>query len=152
MAAICKANAGFPADAGPRFAYIAENAKQYEWSVMRLMERKIRRGDMFYADPALGMGSEQSGSRPVLIVSNNTGNKHSRTVIAAVITGRAAGKAKLPTHCLVRAQQGLGRDSCVLLEQIRTIDKARLREYIGTLDGESMGGVDRALAVSVGLR
>jgi mRNA interferase MazF len=116
------------------------------------MDRKIRRGDMFYADPVLGVGSEQSGCRPILIISNDTGNKHSRTVIAAVITGKAAGKAKQPTHCPVRAQQGLGRDSVALLEQLRTIDKTRLREYIGTLDGESMCGVDRALAISVGLK
>ena len=116
------------------------------------MNRKIRRGDMFYADLTPAVGSEQSGFRPVLIIQNDTGNKHSQTVIAAIITGRAAKKAKMPTHCPIKAQQGLGRDSLALLEQIRTIDKARLKEYIGTLEGDTMSAVDRALAVSVGLR
>lgn len=116
------------------------------------MERKIRRGDMFYADLTPTVGSEQDGIRPILIIQNDTGNKHSKTVIAAIITSRTASKPKMPTHCLIRAQQGLGRDSLVLLEQIRTIDKTRLKEYIGTLDSESMSGVDKALAVSVGLR
>lgn len=115
-------------------------------------ERKIRRGDIFYADLTLGVGSEQSGFRPVLIIQNNTGNKHSATVIAAVITSRTKHKADLPTHCPLKRQQGLGRDSLVLLEQIRTIDKSRLKEYIGTLDGAAMSGVDKALAVSVGLK
>ena len=115
------------------------------------MERKIRRGDMFYADLMLGVGSEQSGNRPVLIIQNDTGNKHSNTVIAAIITSRTASKAKMPTHCPIKKQQGLGRDSLVLLEQLRTIDKARLKEYIGTLDDDAMSKVDRALAVSVGL-
>lgn len=116
------------------------------------MERKIRRGDMFYADLTPGIGSEQSGFRPVLIIQNDTGNKHSQTVIAALITSRAASKAKLPTHCPVKAQQGLGRDSLILLEQIRTIDKKRLKEYIGTLETEDMSRIDKALATSVGLR
>ncbi|MDI9501459.1 MAG: type II toxin-antitoxin system PemK/MazF family toxin [Bacillota bacterium] len=116
------------------------------------MNRKIRRGDMFYADLTLGVGSEQSGCRPVLIIQNDTGNKHSNTVIAAIITSRISTKAKLPTHVPIKAQQGLGHDSLVLLEQIRTIDKMRLNEYIGTLDSEAISQVDRALAVSVGLK
>jgi len=116
------------------------------------MKRKIRRGDMFYADLTPTIGSEQDGIRPVLIIQNNDGNKHSKTVIAAIITSKTASKAKLPTHCPIKAQQGLGRDSLVLLEQIRTIDKTRLKEYIGTLDGEAMSMVDKALAVSVGLK
>ena len=116
------------------------------------MERKIKRGDMFYADLTPSVGSEQDGIRPVLIIQNNDGNKHSKTVIAAVITSKTESKAKLPTHCPIKAQQGLGRDSLVLLEQIRTIDKVRLKEYIGTLDGDAMNEVDKALAVSVGLR
>jgi len=116
------------------------------------MERKIRRGDMFYADLTPTIGSEQDGIRPVLIIQNNDGNKHSKTVIAVIITSKVSSKAKLPTHCPVKAQQGLGRDSLVLLEQIRTIDKTRLKEYIGALDGEAMSEVDKALAVSVGLR
>jgi mRNA interferase MazF len=88
----------------------------------------------------------------VLIVSNDTGNRHSQTVVAAVITSRTANKPKLPTHCPLKRQQGLGRDSLVLLEQIRTIDKGRLREFIGTLACDDMGRVDKALAISVGLR
>ena len=116
------------------------------------MERKIRRGDILYADLAHGVGSEQCGNRPVLIVQNDTGNKHSETVIAAIITSQLQNKAKLPTHCYVKAQQGLGRDSLVLLEQLRTIDKKRLKEYIGTLDCVTMNKVDEALAISVGLK
>jgi mRNA interferase MazF len=115
-------------------------------------ERKIRRGDMYYADLPTGAGSEQSGYRPILIISNNTGNSHSQTVIAAVITSRTAQKADLPTHYPIKKQQGLGRDSLVLFEQIRTLDKSRLKEYIGTLDGESMNKADKALAISVGLK
>ena len=116
------------------------------------MERRIRRGDIFYADLTFGLGSEQGGCRPVLIIQNDIGNKHSKTVIVAVITSRVERKLRMPTHCFVKAQQGLGRDSIVLLEQIRTIDKIRLREYIGALDSESMVKVDKALAISVGLR
>jgi len=115
------------------------------------MERGIRRGDMFYADLTSGVGSEQNGFRPILIIQNNAGNKYSRTVIAAIITSRVDSKAKLPTHYPIKAQQGLERDSLVLLEQIKTLDKRRLREYIGTLDDETMNEVDKALAVSVGL-
>jgi mRNA interferase MazF len=106
---------------------------------------------MFYADLTPGIGSEQNGCRPILIVQNDAGNKHSKTVIAAIITSRTTSKAKMPTHCPIKAQQGLGRDSLVMVEQIRTIDKTRLRDYIGTLDGVAMRKIDRALAVSVGL-
>mgnify|MGYP001346203310 CR=1 FL=1 len=115
------------------------------------MNRKIRRGDMFYADLTLGVGSEQSGCRPILIIQNNAGNKHSNTMIVVIITSRISTKAKLPTHASIKAQQELGHDSLVLLEQIRTIDKMRLKEYIGTLDSEAIRRVDRALTVSVGL-
>ena len=115
------------------------------------MERKIRRGDMFYTDLTLGVGSEQIGYRPVVVIQNDTGNKHGNTVIAAIITSKTKRKSKMPTHCRIKAQQGLGRDSLVLLEQIRTIDKERLKEYIGTLDSETMRRIDKALAVSVGL-
>jgi mRNA interferase MazF len=107
---------------------------------------------MYYADLPHGVGSEQCGYRPVVVIQNDTGNKHSKTVIAAIITSRTAHKPKLPTHCPIKAQQGLGRDSLALLEQIRTIDKERLKEYIGTLDNEAMYRIDKALAVSVGLR
>jgi mRNA interferase MazF len=116
------------------------------------MDRKIRRGDIFYADLGFGVGSEQSGFRPALILSNDTGNRHGRTVIVAVITSRAEDKPKLPTHCPLKRQQGLGRDSIVLLEQIRTIDKTRLKEYIGTLGDDDMNRADRALAIGVGLK
>jgi mRNA interferase MazF len=115
------------------------------------MNRKIRRGDMFYADLTPGVGSEQSGYRPILIIQNDTGNRHSNTVIAAIITSRISTKTKLPTHAPIKAQQGLGHDSLVLLEQIRTIDKIRLKEYVGTLDGEAISRVDKALAVSMGM-
>jgi mRNA interferase MazF len=115
-------------------------------------DRKIRRGDMFYAELPQGVGSEQSGNRPILIISNDAGNKHSKTVIAAVITSKTCSKTRLPTHCPLKRQQGLGRDSLAVLEQIRTVDKSRLHEYIGTLESDAMGKVDRALAVSVGLK
>lgn len=115
------------------------------------MERKIKRGDMYYSDLTAHVGSEQFGFRPLLIISNDTGNKHSRTVIVAMITSKIKSKANMPTHCKIKAQQGLGRDSLVLLEQIRTVDKERLHEYIGALDDEAMRRIDRALAVSVGL-
>ena len=114
------------------------------------MEREVKRGDMFFAAMS-GVGSEQSGYRPVVVLSNDIGNDRSGTVIAAVITSHTD-KAKMPTHCRIKAQQGLGCDSLVLLEQIRTIDKLRLKEYIGTLNGEAMGRIDKALAVSVGLK
>ena len=118
---------------------------------LKVSDRTVKRGNIFYADLTNGIGSEQSGCRPVLIIQNDTGNKHSGTVIAAVITSRTGQKAKLPTHCSINKQQGLGHNSLVLLEQIRTIDKARLKEYIGTLDISAMKEVDKALAVSVGL-
>lgn len=115
------------------------------------MERKIVRGDMYYADLSPVVGSEQGGIRPILIVQNNTGNKFSPTLIVAAITSRADSKAKLPTHILLHAAHGLERDSLVLLEQIRTIDRRRIREYIGTLDEEDMEKVNQALTVSFGL-
>lgn len=111
----------------------------------------IKRGDIYYADLSPVVGSEQGGMRPVLIVQNDTGNKHSPTVIAAAITSQT-GKAKLPTHIELSGQSvGLTRDSVILLEQIRTLDKSRLREKMGRLDGETMTRVDNAIAVSFGL-
>jgi mRNA interferase MazF len=127
-------------------------AKTEEGEGLSLMNRKIKRGDMFYADLGFVVGSEQSGFRPALILSNDTGNRHGKTVIAAIITSKTAGKPKLPTHCPLKRQPGLGRDSIVLLEQIRTIDKTRLKEYIGTLAGDDMSRADKALAVSLGLK
>ena len=115
------------------------------------MDNSVRRGDIFYADLSPVVGSEQGGVRPVLIVQNDMGNRHSPTVIAAAITSQM-NKAKLPTHIeLVGQDCGLTKDSIVLLEQIRTLDKRRLREHMGRLDGALMDEVDRAIAVSFGL-
>ncbi len=115
------------------------------------MTNPVRRGDIYYADLSPVVGSEQGGLRPVLIVQNDTGNRHSPTVIAAAITSQV-GKARLPTHIEVHAlQSGLSRDSVILLEQIRTLDKSRLRERMGKLDGSTMDRVDNAIAVSFGL-
>jgi len=111
----------------------------------------IRRGDIFYADLSPVVGSEQGGMRPVLIVQNDTGNKHSPTVIAAAITSQI-NKARLPTHIELGAKSyGLSKDSVVLLEQIRTLDKKRLKERMGQLDDKLMDQVDNAIAVSFGL-
>ena len=115
------------------------------------MQSAVKRGDIYYADLSPVVGSEQGGMRPVLIVQNDTGNKHSPTVIAAAITSQI-GKARLPTHIELEARSfGLTRDSVVLLEQIRTIDKRRLRERMGRVDEELMNKVDDAIAVSFGL-
>ena len=115
------------------------------------MDDTVKRGDIFYADLSPVVGSEQGGTRPVLIVQNDTGNKHSPTVIAAAITSQT-GKARLPTHInIVGSNVGLSKDSVILLEQIRTIDKRRLREHMGHLDDQSMALVNNAIAVSFGL-
>ena len=112
----------------------------------------VKRGDIFYADLSPVVGSEQGGIRPVLIVQNDVGNKFSPTVIAAAITSQRE-KANLPTHIeLAAADCGLSRNSVVLLEQIRTIDKQRLRERMGRIAGDSMQQVDRALSISFGLQ
>lgn len=111
----------------------------------------VKRGDVFYADLSPVVGSEQGGIRPVLVVQNDIGNKYSPTVIIAAITSQI-NKAKLPTHVEITGQEyGLPKDSVILLEQIRTIDKKRLREKIGRFDEEMMRYVDDALRVSVGL-
>ena len=111
----------------------------------------VKRGDIFYADLSPVVGSEQGGVRPVLIVQNDTGNKHSPTVIAAAITSQT-GKARLPTHITLTAGSvGLPKDSIVLLEQVRTLDKRRLREHMGRVDERVMRQVDNAIAVSFGL-
>ncbi len=116
------------------------------------MDTTVKRGDIFYADLSPVVGSEQGGTRPVLIVQNDTGNKHSPTVIAAAITSQT-NKAKLPTHIELSGKSvGLTKDSVVLLEQIRTIDKRRLREHMGRLDDGMMNRVDNAIAVSFGLQ
>ena len=111
----------------------------------------IKRGDIYYADLSPVVGSEQGGLRPVLIVQNDIGNKYSPTVIAAAITSQIS-KAKLPTHIDVFADNyGLAKDSVILLEQIRTIDKKRLKEKMGHLDDSLMRRVDDAISVSFGL-
>ena len=115
------------------------------------MEGTGKRGDIFYADLSPVVGSEQGGTRPVLIIQNDTGNRHSPTVIAAAITSQT-GKARLPTHInIAGGSVGLSKDSVILLEQVRTIDKKRLREHMGRLDEEHMNQVDEAIAVSFGL-
>lgn len=111
----------------------------------------VKRGDIYYADLSPVIGSEQGGVRPVLIIQNDIGNKYSPTVIAAAITSQKD-KTKLPTHIQVNASGcGLAKDSIVLLEQVRTIDKQRLKEKMGALDTASMDMVNKALTVSFGL-
>ena len=116
------------------------------------MERTIKRGDIYYAELNPVIGSEQGGTRPVLIISNDTGNRYSPTVIIAAITGKTQTKAKLPTHTEVKEVEGLDRDSIILLEQIRTIDKQRLKQHMGMMPENIMARVDKALAISVSLR
>jgi mRNA interferase MazF len=116
------------------------------------MKGKILRGDIFYADLGRGIGSEQKGYRPVLIIQNNVGNKYSPTVIVASITSKVGVKAKMPTHYFVNTKSGLEAPSVVLLEQIRTIDKKRLDSYIGHLSDTHINCIDKALAISVGLQ
>lgn len=111
----------------------------------------VKRGDIYYADLSPVVGSEQGGTRPVLIIQNDVGNKFSPTVIAAAITSKTD-KSKLPTHIDVYAEHyGLARDSVILLEQIRTIDKKRLKEKMGHLDDDVMNRVNNAITVSFGL-
>lgn len=119
--------------------------------VSALQEKKvnIRRGDIFYADLSPVLGCEQGGVRPVLVIQNNIGNRYSPTLIVAAITSKP--KRELPTHVEVLSIEALQKNSVVLLEQIRTIDRIRLLEYIGSLSRIRMLLVDRALAVSVGL-
>lgn len=111
----------------------------------------VKRGDIYYADLSPVVGSEQGGVRPVLVIQNDIGNKYSPTVIAAAITSRI-NKAKMPTHIELTAKDyGLNKDSVILLEQIRTIDKKRLREKIGRIDDGLMDSVNAALSISFGL-
>ena len=115
------------------------------------MKKEIKRGDLYYArlDPVIG--SEQGGTRPVLILQNNTGNKFSpTTIVAAAITSQTE-KSPLPTHVTLSNIPGLAHESLILLEQLRTIDKSRLRERVGALDTSEMKQIDWALGVSVGL-
>lgn len=111
----------------------------------------VKRGDIYYADLSPVVGSEQGGMRPVLIVQNDVGNKFSPTVIAAAITSQRD-KAQLPTHIQINSQNcGLSKDSVVLLEQVRTIDKKRLKEKMGRIEDDAMSDIDRALSISFGL-
>ncbi len=111
----------------------------------------VKRGDIYYADLSPVVGSEQGGLRPVLIVQNDIGNRYSPTVIAAAITSRLS-KTRMPTHIDIHAERvGLAKDSVILLEQIRTLDKRRLKEKMGHLDDDMMTAVNSAIAVSFGL-
>ena len=112
----------------------------------------VRRGEIYYADLSPVVGSEQGGMRPVLIVQNDVGNRYSPTVIAAAITSQQ-NKARMPTHIEIEAHTyGLSKNSVVLLEQVRTLDKRRVRERMGCLDEKAMQRVDGAIAISLGLR
>ena len=116
-----------------------------------MTEATVKRGDIFYADLSPVVGSEQGGTRPVLIVQNDTGNRHSPTVIAAAITSQT-GKARLPTHInIAGGSVGLSKDSIILLEQIRTIDKKRLGEKCGEVDSATMREINKCLKISVGI-
>ena len=115
------------------------------------MGRTYLRGEMYFADLGKGIGSEQEGFRPVVIIQNDVGNKHSSTVIAAPISSKITGKRRLPTHYYLEAENGLEEPSVVLMEQVRTIDKRRLTRYIGKLPEQTMAELNHALAVSVGL-
>ena len=132
------------------YGYYGSAGNVFSRSVKQ-MDSTVKRGDIYYADLSPVVGSEQGGIRPVLIVQNDTGNRHSPTVIAAAITSQT-GKARLPTHINIPGGSvGLSKDSVILLEQIRTIDKRRLREHMGKLDEKQMSMVDSAIAVSFGL-
>ena len=119
---------------------------------VNFVDTSVKRGDIYYADLSPVVGSEQGGVRPVLIIQNDTGNRYSPTVIAAAITSQT-GKARLPTHIALPVNEncGLNRDSIILLEQIRTLDKKRLREKMGRVEDDIMQQVDAAIAVSFGL-
>ena len=115
------------------------------------MNKEIRRGDLYYAELDPIVGSEQAGTRPVLVVSNDIGNQYSPVIVIVPITSRRIGKKQLPTHVEVKIPELLKNDSTALTEQIRTIDKLRLKEYIGSLPDCLMTAVDQALAISIGI-
>lgn len=114
------------------------------------MERKIQRGEIYYADLDPVVGSEQGGERPVLVIQNNAGNKYSPTVIVLAITSQYHKKKRLPTHVPIDGS-GLPVNSIVLAEQVRTVDKTRLSCYVGRVSTVSMEAVDRALKISIGV-
>lgn len=115
------------------------------------MERDYKRGDIYFADLGDGIGSEQKGIRPVMIVQNDIGNKYSGTVVVAALTSDYNSKPNLPTHYYIKADKGLYKDSIVMLEQIRTIDKNRIICYIGQASKIQLNGIDKALRLSLGL-
>lgn len=126
-------------------------SKAYNLNLRSVNILVVKRGDIYYADLSPVVGSEQGGVRPVLIIQNDIGNRYSPTVIATAITSQV-NKAKMPTHIEIDAGGfGLSKDSVVLAEQIRTIDKRRLKEKIGHLDGILMDKVNEALEISFGL-
>nr|WP_072515238.1 type II toxin-antitoxin system PemK/MazF family toxin [Ndongobacter massiliensis] len=111
---------------------------------------KIRRGDIFFADLSPVVGSEQGGIRPVVVIQNDVGNRYSPTIIVAAITSQT-NKSRLPTHVLVNAHTDLPKHSVILLEQIRTIDKRRLRERVGSFDAKILQEIEKALCISLGI-
>ena len=113
-----------------------------------MINEDIKRGDIYFADLSPAIGSEQDGIRPVLIIQNNKGNKYSPCVVSAITSKE---KTYQPTHVQIGVEYGLSRESYVMLEQIRTVDKIRLKEYIGTLDDAKMQEINRTLAISFGL-
>ncbi len=122
--------------------------KSYYWRVNDLV---VKKGDIFFADLSPVIGSEQGGVRPVIVIQNDVGNKYSPTVIVAAITSQI-NKAKMPTHVEIRAgEHGLNKDSVILLEQLRTVDKRRLKERIGRMDTDAMEKVNEALVISLGI-
>ena len=112
---------------------------------------EYRRGDIYLADLSPFCGSEQGGVRPVVVIQNNTGNKHAPTLVVATITAKTRKKTKQPTHYLIRNNPALSRPSLILLEQLRTIDKQRIIKYLGRVTRKEMRGVDAALRVSLDL-
>lgn len=115
------------------------------------MKRTYYRGELYYADLGIGVGSEQNGYRPVVVIQNDVGNKHSPTTIVAAVSTQIKSKAKLPTHFYVSHDCGLVQPSIIMLEQIRTIDKTRMDKYIGKLSESEILGLNHALAISIGL-
>ena len=116
------------------------------------MVKPYYRGELYYADLGKGIGSEQEGFRPVVIIQIKMGNKYSPTVIVAPVTTNHEAKAKLPTHCYIGTESGLDSSSVILLEQLRTIDKKRLGHYVGHLNRTHLRQLNQALATSVDLR
>lgn len=110
---------------------------------------EIRRGDIYYADLSGAVGSEQGGIRPVLVIQNDIGNRNSKTIIVAAVTSKMK-RLDMPTHARIGKRFGLAEDSIVLLEQIRTVDKSRLSQYVGSVDKETMRRVEKAMTISMG--